>query len=446
MYVLGKKVCHPPALARVVPPARPSGTPAMVAWYAVFVSDDGTEVDIPEELVADCSPVLRRLLAKSCLSMFDSTEQRFREDCGIHELRCFKLVLQECARAIRRRTTAGKSHRRPFEGVNHLMHIFASALPLLRKYECKEVASVGMQSVAKESFPSLALEEFEGSDGKIGISLASNPLALYLTQQNIDFVLLVQELFDPQMLTPEMKQLLAFSLSQQPETIACAATVYLLRGRPVTLPPKAVHALWDAKQDPGNDSFTARLNLQRATSPTSRRKTASQSVLEALEVSQDGAAAFQSTELEPKVHLSIAASLDNSSHGAPPVPPSVAPSLAPSIAQSMDNSAHGAPQPTGQSLPLASSVSQSMDSSAHGGSCFSLGSQSAGQASVREKPLVDDYGMVAKSIVLRAYRITGDTFVHLIKQSLVGFTYNQGQQDMDLARLKSGAVSAEPLM
>ena len=80
-------------LARVVPPARPSGTPAMVAWYAVFVSDDGTEVDIPEELVADCSPVLRRLLAKSCLSMFDSTEQRFREDCGIHELRCFKLVL-----------------------------------------------------------------------------------------------------------------------------------------------------------------------------------------------------------------------------------------------------------------------------------------------------------------------------------------------------------------
>ena len=221
----------------------------MVAWYAVFVSEDGTEVDIPEELVADCSPVLRRRLAKSCLSMFDSTEQRFREDCGTHELRCFKLVLLQCAKAIRRRPGAGANHMKPFEGVKNLMHTFASALPLLRKYQCTEVVSVGMQSIAKESFPSLALEEFEGSDGKIGISLAKNPLALYLTQQNIDFVLLVQELFGPQMLTPQMKQLLAFSLSQPPETITCAATVYLSGAKPVTFPPKAVTVLWDAKQD-----------------------------------------------------------------------------------------------------------------------------------------------------------------------------------------------------
>lgn len=472
-------------------------SPMDKSWLVEFVSRDGEELSIPEEFITECSPLLKQSLSKSCISLFENPRKQI-ETCTLYELKCFKMVVVEYVKTIRRRAPKnGEPQRRPFESVDNLIDNLLGALKLLHKYECKGLVTAAVSTFSREYLPRMALEEYEvdGTDGEIGIRLTKFPLQMYLRQENVDFVIRVQELFGPDMLTPQMKQLLAFGLTRKPRVLACEFAVFLLEGNRVFCNPKMVSALWDPDADDALE-FAGKTKSPKMMRPKFSKRPTAKLDVPPRRKSEDLDFASNSpfpiaTSMDGSSHgfdVSPPVSIDSSMHGFPAAHQTSGPGhvllTVPLGLQSMDSSAHG-PPPGAQTVfpilsesressghgahhggkdfftvtangelqestahnvgrtfehPLAPSAAQSMDVSMHGAPPMPMLQSHSQAAALHAKDdlsspksihSIDEDTESADKIVFEAYRITGNTLAALLKEKALGLTYGGFSQDTE---------------
>jgi hypothetical protein len=138
---------------------------------------------------------------------FDSSP-RSEERCNLHELQCFKKVLEIATQPVMDNDASPKRFR--VEADSSDDHIVASldlmtgALPLLHKYDCSNAVHA-MQSMLVLAFP-MAANNIPNAYGTVA---NVTPLAKWLNQSHLNFAVSLQEFFGPDALTIEMKSLLA---------------------------------------------------------------------------------------------------------------------------------------------------------------------------------------------------------------------------------------------
>jgi hypothetical protein len=193
------------------------------SWSITFVSKDGEEVSIPADIVSACSPVWQERLKLA--GTFEHSP-RSEENCTSHELQCFKTVLSIATQPIIEKNcevSSSNSKRIKItmesrdEDIQRLFDTLISAMPLLHKYDCENALDNANLLVAC-AFPcantSRPTAHGASQNHIYGTVPSATPLAKWLTQSHLDYIISLQELFGPTKLSLEMKELLFFCLSR----------------------------------------------------------------------------------------------------------------------------------------------------------------------------------------------------------------------------------------
>lgn len=206
-----------------------SNAPSMGAsWSITFVSENGEELCIGADIVSACSPVWRERLK---INGNCDSSPRSEERCTLHELECFKSSLERSTQTINEREQAMLTMSTDFtdlnEDIERAIERLTGALPLLHKYECTNVVEM-MQTLVKPVFP-ISHKPSPSSAGTFyslyGTGLNPTPLAKWLTQAHFNYVIRLQELYGPDLLTNEMQMLLAGCVAD-PQAVAWTNMVY----------------------------------------------------------------------------------------------------------------------------------------------------------------------------------------------------------------------------
>lgn len=194
------------------------------SWSITFVSKDGEEVSIPADIVSACSPVWQERL-KLAGGHFEHSP-RSEENCTSHELQCFKTVLSIATQPIiEKNCEVSPSNAKRIkitmesrdEDIQDLFDTLISAMPLLHKYDCENALDNANLLVAC-AFPCANTTRpmsFGACQNIYGTTPSVTPLAKWLTQSHLDYIISLQELFGPTKLSLEMKELLGFCLSRK---------------------------------------------------------------------------------------------------------------------------------------------------------------------------------------------------------------------------------------
>lgn len=166
-------------------------------WSITFVSKDGDELSIPADIVSACSPVWRDRLKET--GVFDKSP-RSEESCTQEQLECFKSILMSVTTSDVEQDKDGSKFgytwppsKDDLPGVT-VMGALTQALPLVHKYDCENLLCCYVDRLDEMCFPVSTTQRKVTNE--YGTPTAVTPLAKYLEQTHLDFIVTLQALYD----------------------------------------------------------------------------------------------------------------------------------------------------------------------------------------------------------------------------------------------------------
>jgi len=128
-----------------------------------------------------------------------------------------------------------------------VMGALTQALPLVHKYDCENLLCCYVDRLDEMCFPVSTTQRKVTNE--YGTPTAVTPLAKYLEQTHLDFIVTLQALYGPAKLTEAMKEVLAFCLGS---SVKWSTATYLRLDKNCVVKAKVLNVLWDRpKQDDG---------------------------------------------------------------------------------------------------------------------------------------------------------------------------------------------------